>query len=188
MISNGRLEANRQNALKSTGPKTVEGKAASRLNAVKHGLSSQSYVLDDDFVERRTEEWGRTFHPSTPREEWVVQQMARASVRIDLCQVQEFAQRGRFRAAPRSAGSRTGSSPSKTSPPGFHAIPRTSFASFTSPRKAPTGSSSAGRRSPESPKPTAPGTSPSAASPSTCSASPVLFARAIPSCLSTPTD
>jgi hypothetical protein len=97
MISNARIEANRVNALKSTGPKTVEGKAASRLNAVKHGLSSQGYVLDDDFVERRTEEWGRTFHPSSPREEWVVQQMARASVRIDLCQVQEFAQRGRFR-------------------------------------------------------------------------------------------
>jgi hypothetical protein len=77
MISNARLEANRVNALKSTGPKTVEGKAASRLNAVKHGLSSQGYVLDEDFVERRTEEWGRTFHPSTPREEWVVRAIAR---------------------------------------------------------------------------------------------------------------
>lgn len=36
-----RLLANRENARKSTGPKTVEGKAASRSNATRHGMTAQ---------------------------------------------------------------------------------------------------------------------------------------------------
>ena len=39
--SPARLAANRQNALKSTGPKSPEGKAATRLNAFKHGMAGQ---------------------------------------------------------------------------------------------------------------------------------------------------
>ncbi len=45
MTSQRRLEANRRNALKSTGPKTPEGKAAVRLNALKHGLLSRDILL-----------------------------------------------------------------------------------------------------------------------------------------------
>src|SRR5688500_17144972 len=45
MTSEKQIDANRQNALKSTGPKTPEGKAAVRLNAVKHGLLSQEILL-----------------------------------------------------------------------------------------------------------------------------------------------
>jgi len=45
MTSARKAEANRQNALKSTGPKTIEGKTAIRLNAVKHGLLSQELLL-----------------------------------------------------------------------------------------------------------------------------------------------
>jgi hypothetical protein len=37
-VSTRKVEANRRNALKSTGPKTSGGKAYSRRNAVKHGL------------------------------------------------------------------------------------------------------------------------------------------------------
>ena len=45
MTSPKKAQSNRQNALKSTGPRTLEGKAAVRLNAVKHGLLSQDVLL-----------------------------------------------------------------------------------------------------------------------------------------------
>src|SRR5258708_19915972 len=37
-VSPARLDANRANSLKSTGPRTPEGKEASRLNGLVHGL------------------------------------------------------------------------------------------------------------------------------------------------------
>src|SRR4051794_16422397 len=45
VTSDKQARANRQNALKSTGPKTPEGKAATRLNALKHGLLSRETLL-----------------------------------------------------------------------------------------------------------------------------------------------
>ena len=45
MTSDKQGAANRRNALKSTGPKTPEGKAAVRLNAMKHGLLSKDVLL-----------------------------------------------------------------------------------------------------------------------------------------------
>ncbi len=45
MTSEKQVQANRRNALKSTGPKTPEGKAAVRLNANKHSLRSQEVLL-----------------------------------------------------------------------------------------------------------------------------------------------
>src|SRR5262249_17969052 len=38
------IEANRRNALKSTGPKTEAGKQQSRRNAVRHGLLAETVV------------------------------------------------------------------------------------------------------------------------------------------------
>ena len=44
MISLQRLEANRRNALRSTGPRTEDGKQRSRVNALRHGLTAETVV------------------------------------------------------------------------------------------------------------------------------------------------
>ena len=48
MISDKQLQANRENALKSTGPKTAEGKLISSKNATNHGLLSSHVVIKDE--------------------------------------------------------------------------------------------------------------------------------------------
>jgi len=45
VTSDKKAEANRRNALKSTGPRTPEGKDAVRLNALRHGLRSEEILL-----------------------------------------------------------------------------------------------------------------------------------------------
>ena len=44
MTSARQIEANRQNALKSTGPKTEEGKQQSRRNAIRHGFTAETVI------------------------------------------------------------------------------------------------------------------------------------------------
>jgi hypothetical protein len=44
MTSYRQVEANRRNALKSTGPKTETGKKTSRCNAVRHGLTAETVI------------------------------------------------------------------------------------------------------------------------------------------------
>ena len=45
MTSEKKAEANRQNARKSTGPKTLEGKEAASRNALRHGILSKLVLL-----------------------------------------------------------------------------------------------------------------------------------------------
>lgn len=45
--SSKKIEANRKNALQSTGPKTVEGKQVVKFNALKHGLLSKEIIIND---------------------------------------------------------------------------------------------------------------------------------------------
>ena len=58
MTSDKKAEANRRNSLKSTGPRSPEGKAAVRLNALKHGLLSEEVLLpgEDDAALRELTE------------------------------------------------------------------------------------------------------------------------------------
>jgi hypothetical protein len=44
MTSFRQIEANRMNALRSTGPKTEEGKQQSRRNALRHGLTAETVI------------------------------------------------------------------------------------------------------------------------------------------------
>jgi hypothetical protein len=44
MTSWRQFEANRRNALKSTGPKSPEGKRTSRRNALRHGLTAETVI------------------------------------------------------------------------------------------------------------------------------------------------
>ena len=44
MTSYRQIEANRRNALKSTGPKSEQGKQASRCNALRHGLTAETVI------------------------------------------------------------------------------------------------------------------------------------------------
>jgi hypothetical protein len=61
MTSEKKAESNRQNALKSTGPKTPEGKNAVRLNALRHGLRSKEILLpgEDEQALRELDEYLR---------------------------------------------------------------------------------------------------------------------------------
>ncbi len=45
--SEAQIRANRENAARSTGPKTDEGKERSRANALKHGLTGGGIVLPE---------------------------------------------------------------------------------------------------------------------------------------------
>jgi hypothetical protein len=53
-ISPRKLAANRANAQRSTGPKTPEGKANSKLNATKHGFTSRYFPA---VIQAGTAEW-----------------------------------------------------------------------------------------------------------------------------------
>jgi len=64
--SEAKIEANRKNAQKSTGPKTEAGKAVSRFNAVKHGACAKTTVLpteDAEAYEERRRRWHEDFRP-----------------------------------------------------------------------------------------------------------------------------
>ena len=71
--------ANRLNALKSTGPKSDEGKASSSQNARKHGLLSKAVVAGSEDESAFLELVGalsEEFAPATALEEELVQKLA----------------------------------------------------------------------------------------------------------------
>jgi hypothetical protein len=51
MTSFRQIEANRRNAIRSTGPTTEEGKRRSRQNAVRHGLCAETVIENIEDVE-----------------------------------------------------------------------------------------------------------------------------------------
>ena len=51
MTSLRQIEANRRNALRSTGPRTEQGKRLSRANAIRHGLTAETIVTSVEDAE-----------------------------------------------------------------------------------------------------------------------------------------
>src|SRR5712671_5226308 len=51
MTSFRQIEANRRNAIRSTGPRTEEGKRQTRRNAVRHGLCAETVIESIEDIE-----------------------------------------------------------------------------------------------------------------------------------------
>ncbi len=69
MSSLRQIEANRRNALKSTGPTSVMGKAVSSMNALKTGIHAKSLVLPSEKLadlEQLMEEYYHHHQPASP--------------------------------------------------------------------------------------------------------------------------
>src|SRR5262245_17749058 len=79
MISRRQSEANRANAKRSTGPKSELGKNKSKMNVLKHGLSSRDIVVwdeDPDEFERFRAEVVRDLSPVGVVQRELVNQIA----------------------------------------------------------------------------------------------------------------
>jgi hypothetical protein len=85
-ISEKRLAANRENAKKSTGPRTEEGKARSSRNAVKHGFRASAFAVvrleDLDEVEKLKADAVACYKPVNSQELIAVERIAMAQQQI----------------------------------------------------------------------------------------------------------
>jgi hypothetical protein len=78
MVSEMKRAANARNAMKSTGPRTKEGKKRSSMNAVTHALTAHLAILPDEnkeLFEYRMDEWKRIFGPRNGFEEHQVEKL-----------------------------------------------------------------------------------------------------------------
>jgi len=86
IISEARLAANRANSARSKGPTSPEGKAISRRNAFKHGLTGQGIVrseTDAEIIQERVEALEADMKPISPAGSILIGQMATLSVRAE---------------------------------------------------------------------------------------------------------
>ncbi len=85
MATAAQTTANQANALRSTGPVTPQGKAASSRNATRHGLTASFCVLPhenaDEFQEL-ADALESEFSPTGEHETFLVREMARARWRL----------------------------------------------------------------------------------------------------------
>jgi len=95
MPSLKQLEANRRNAQKSTGPITRDGKAASRMNALKTGIHAKSSIIKGESAEELQaliDEYYAHHQPATPTErailddlintEWQLRRLTQAEAQM----------------------------------------------------------------------------------------------------------
>src|SRR6266404_2801096 len=81
MSTDRQIEANRLNAQHSTGPNTPQGRAAVRLNGLKHGLCAETIVVpgeDPAEFEALLNAYRAERQPASPTDEFLVRQLAMA--------------------------------------------------------------------------------------------------------------
>jgi len=81
MATAAQIEANRRNAQKSTWPKTDEGKASTRCNALRHGMAALTIMPalpqeDPKQFEERIQEWDSDMQPQNAVERNLVLKQA----------------------------------------------------------------------------------------------------------------
>src|SRR4051794_18398249 len=88
MATNKQIEANRRNATRSTGPKTEQGKQASKANAWKHGLAAKNMLYspmrheDHNAFHQMRNELMQSWQPAGLKEEQLVDMIASAYNRM----------------------------------------------------------------------------------------------------------
>ena len=96
------IEANRLNAQKSTGPRSVEGKAVSCFNAIKTGIDAKSQIVrgeDPADLQTLTAEYRERWQPATPEQrllvdtlidcEWLLRRFRKAEAQLWQCKMQK---------------------------------------------------------------------------------------------------
>jgi hypothetical protein len=87
MTSQRKIEANRKNATRSTGPRTPEGKKKVSLNAVKHGLTATTLVVlpheDEEAYRHRVEAWTAELNPRGELGRYLAERAAKVSWQLD---------------------------------------------------------------------------------------------------------
>jgi hypothetical protein len=102
MATTEQIDANRQNAQKSTGPRTPEGKAASRFNALKSGIDAQAQIItgeDPANLDALVAEYQQRFDTSAPECrmlvdtliscEWLFRRLNRAEASLWECAIMD---------------------------------------------------------------------------------------------------
>ncbi len=81
MATPAQLSANRANAQRSTGPRSVEGKSVSRFNALKHGVDAATIALpgeDPDAYQALADAYTEAYQPADVADRFLVDTMIRA--------------------------------------------------------------------------------------------------------------
>jgi len=92
MTSTKQIEANRRNSLKSTGPRTPEGKAAASLNNLRHGLRARTVVLPGEKSEefhQLCDDLEAEWSPQSSTEHFYVEQMAVSQWKLSRVELAE---------------------------------------------------------------------------------------------------
>ena len=85
MATQKQIEANRQNSLKSTGPKTPQGKAVVAQNGIKHGLKARQNIIKGESTvdfDLHRDQLFEQFSPEDPLENHLVERIVILSWRL----------------------------------------------------------------------------------------------------------